>query len=409
MNSGVESAPYTLYRLDVSYFSGKLEAYLRYKQIPFRQIDVTNRIMRREILPNTGIAKVPVLATPDGLWLQDTTPIIEFLEDRFPEGSVIPADPVQAFFSRLLEDYADEWLWRPALHYRWSHALDAKLLGRRLADAILGDLPIPRSLAAHFIARRLFRTYVIGDGVNAETRRHVEATYTTALGRLEAILADRRFLLGDRPCIADFGFFASMFRHFSLDPTPAIIMRERAPLTFAWVARLWAAQRSKTGGAFETAGLLPDTWGPLLEDVASAYLPYLHANATAWRNGARSFDCEVEGVRYRDLPVVQYRVWCRERLQAHFDSLPAVNKRGVRDQLEAIGGWDPLWRDGRVASHLHDGTTPPICRPAARVIPRFAGVASWTGWNLPGSFDARQPTVPSLADADRDVAASKAR
>ena len=28
--------------------------------------------------------------------------------------------------SRLLEDYADEWLWRPAMHYRWSYEADAR-------------------------------------------------------------------------------------------------------------------------------------------------------------------------------------------------------------------------------------------------------------------------------------------
>ena len=30
-----------------------------------------------------------------------------------------------AFFCRLLEDYADEGLWRPALYYRWAFAKDA--------------------------------------------------------------------------------------------------------------------------------------------------------------------------------------------------------------------------------------------------------------------------------------------
>jgi hypothetical protein len=31
---------------------------------------------------------------------------------------VIPLDPLVAFVSRLVEDYADEWMWRPAMHYR---------------------------------------------------------------------------------------------------------------------------------------------------------------------------------------------------------------------------------------------------------------------------------------------------
>jgi len=374
------SGDYTLYRLDVSYFSGKLEAYLQYKQIPFRRVEVSNRVMRRTILPNTGIAKVPILRTPEGVWLQDTTPIIDYLEARHPEGRVLPQDHAQAFCCRLLEDHADEWLWRPALHYRWSYGPDARLLGRRIAEAIADDLPIPKALAARFIASRQRRVYVTGDGVRAETREHVESIYLNTLERLEAILADRPFLLGGRPSLADFGFFASMFRHFSLDPTPGRIMRDRAPRTYAWVARMWSARHSQIDAEWTPAADPPPEWAQLLGDTA-AYLRYLHANAAAWRDGRRRFDWEVDGVRYRDTPVVHYRVWCRERLQQHFDALPEAATAAVRADLENAGAWQPLWRDGRIASGLHAGGEPPICRGGGRTTP-IPG-RGWTAWNLP--------------------------
>jgi len=35
--------------------------------------------------------------------------------------------------------------------------------------------------------------------------------------------------MGQFPTILDFGFFGSMFRHFSIDPTPSFIMRREAP------------------------------------------------------------------------------------------------------------------------------------------------------------------------------------
>ncbi|MDH3211886.1 MAG: glutathione S-transferase [Myxococcales bacterium] len=377
-------APYVVYRLDVSYFSGKLEAYLQYKEIAFRRVEATRRVMQCVVVPHTGIGKVPVVHTPDDLWLQDSTPIIDFLEARHPNGSVVPGDPTQAFFSRLLEDYADEWLWRPALHYRWSYREDARRLGRRIAETALADVPVPSALAARFVARRQRALYVRGDGVAPETREHVEGIYTGTLDRLEAVLDDRPFLLGDRPSLADFGFFASMFRHFSLDPTPARIMRDRSPRTYAWVARLWAARHSRTAGAWLPPGSLPQAWTPLLEDVATGYLPYLHANAAAWRDGLRRFDWEVQGVRYRRTPVVQYRVWCRERLQEHFEALPEAAKTPVRDRLEASGAWKPLWRDGVIRSRLHDDGEPPVCRP-----PEVGGSLrrrGWTAWNRPGAF-----------------------
>lgn len=372
-----EGHAYDVYRMDVSYFSGKLEAYLQYKEIPFRKIEGTIRTLRTEVAPHTGIVKVPTVRTPAGEWLQDSTPIIELLERRHPEGSVIPEDPEQAFFARLLEDYADEWLWRPALHYRWSYDTDARLLGRRIAAEVGDDLPLPLPLRALFVRKRQHAVYVRGDGVTKETRAHVEGIYLATLARLEEIFREQPFLLGGRPCLADFGFFASMFRHFSLDPTPSRIMRERAPRTFAWVARLWAARHSETTGAWSADGTLPEGWTALLEDAATGYLPYLLANARAWAEGRRRFDQAVQGVHFRGTPVVQYRVWCRERLQEHFDALPAGARERVEKRLRAIGAWEPLQADGRIASHLHDGGEPPFARAPARPPRRFSGTTAW--------------------------------
>jgi len=41
--------------------------------------------------------------------------MIHHLELRFPEPSVLPAYPVQRFLCYVLEDAADEWLYRPAV------------------------------------------------------------------------------------------------------------------------------------------------------------------------------------------------------------------------------------------------------------------------------------------------------
>jgi glutathione S-transferase len=380
---------YRVYLMDVSYFSGKLEAYLRYKEVPFERIEVTWRELGRRILHETGVMKVPVVETPDGAWLQDTTPIIDWFEERFSEAPVIPEDPYQAFLCRLLEDYADEWLWRPALHYRWSHARDARLLGDRLAAEVMRDVLLPHGLLAARVRRRQFKTYVRGDGVNARTRTHVEGIYLATLDRLQRLLARQPYLLGERPCLADFGFFASMFRHFSLDPTPARIMRERAPAVYAWVARLWNARRSDVRGAWWAPGTIPEIWREILTDVGEAYLPYLHANAVAWKSGVRRMDASAQGVTYRRVPVVHYRVWCRERLQDHFEALPSAVQAKVRETLECCSAWEPLWRDGRIASRLHEGTTPPVCR-RGHASPRRRLQVELDPWNPPVNTRCRE-------------------
>ena len=80
-------------------------------------------------------------------------------------------------------------------------------------------------------------------------------------------------------------------------------------------------------------------------------------------------------------------MWCRERLQEHFEALPEAAKARVRSRLEALGAWEPLWRDGVIRSHLHDDGDPPVCRPTGDGLP--LGRRGWTAWNRPGAFGRR--------------------
>ena len=45
----------TAYVADMSYFSGKLEAYLRYKELSYERRVVTSKVLRDEVLPATGL------------------------------------------------------------------------------------------------------------------------------------------------------------------------------------------------------------------------------------------------------------------------------------------------------------------------------------------------------------------
>jgi glutathione S-transferase len=337
-----------VYGAEVSYYTGKLEGYLRYKEIPYERIAMTPRVMAR-VARETGASQMPAVELPDGRWLTDTTPTIAWFEREHPSPAVIPPDPLQGFVSRLVEDYADEWMWRPAMHYRWSYTADARLLSRKIVEELV-RLPLPAFLRRLIIVRRQYGFYVKGDGVSRETRAHVESIYLRTLDQLQAILERRPFLLGARPTLADFGFFASMFRHFGLDPTASQIMRERAPAVYEWLARLWNAGVSQTDGDL-VAGI-PDDWSPILREIGTCYLPYLCANAQAWEERRARFDHELEGVHYRRVPLSRYRVWCLEQLRAHFDALPDGPRAEARTLLEAHGCWEPLWRVKEPASGI---------------------------------------------------------
>ena len=79
---------YKLYGTEVSLYTGKARAYLRYKEIPFEEFLSTAQAYKEVIIPRTGVRYIPIVISPDDLAVQDTTEIIDFLEERFPEAPV---------------------------------------------------------------------------------------------------------------------------------------------------------------------------------------------------------------------------------------------------------------------------------------------------------------------------------
>lgn len=330
--------PLIVHGTDCSYYTGKLEAYLRAKGLDYRLEPFTERSMAR-CARHTGVVQIPQVECPDGSWLADTTLIIEYLEGVHPVPALSPRAPAAAFVSVLLEDFADEWLWRPAMHYRWSFPENARYMSGWLAEHA-ADRRAPQWLKRRFWRHRQYGTFVAGDGVDARTRAAVEASYLDTLDALEAIFARRSFVLGERPTEADFGFFASMFRHFACDPVPGRVMRTRAPGVHEWVARMWNATPARVarGPLPET---IPEGLEPLLRMVTKIYLPYLAANAGAHARGETRVRYTVQGVTFEE-PVKPYRVWCRDRLQRRFVQLEPADRRAVEAALGSSAAVEDL-------------------------------------------------------------------
>ena len=313
----------TVHGLTLSYFTGKLEAYLRVKGIPYRFAEMDTAAFRRAGRA-TGVLQMPQIEMADGTWLTDTTAIMADFERRFPSPALSPTDPLTRFASLLLEDYGDEWLWRPALHYRWSFDEDMTLMSAQIARSMLRDVKLPFWIRRQMILRRQRRVYLADDGVTKETIPQIEALYRDTLDAMEAVLLKRPFLMGERPVEADFGFFGSMFRHFSSDPTPAAIMRERAPHVLLWVARLWATRPEDIARA-PLPGHVPDDLAPFFARIAGEYLPYLAANEAAIARAEAVVSYRQDGVDWR-VPVSPYRVHCLAALRRHFGALEADAK-----------------------------------------------------------------------------------
>jgi glutathione S-transferase len=340
------SQPIAVYGSNISYFTGKIENYFRVRGIEYQLHSMQFPAIEKQLKRELGVSQMPSLQLPDGRWMTDTTKIIQWFEHEYPENGLLPDDPLQAFVCLLLEDWADEWWWRPAMHYRWHYTEGARFASWHLAKELTGSIPAPLWLKRRMLQRRQRGGYTAGDGITADNVRHVEADVARLLAQLEAIFSSRPFILGDRPSLADIGFSGPFFRHFALDPVPLEMIRQRAPAVLEWVARLWNTRLSECRGAWVNG--IPDDLGPMLDSIGAAYLPYLCANVDAVSAGRKRFDVEVDGTLYKGARYSRYRVWCLQELRDQYSALPDECRQSARALLEKHGCWEPLWRNDKL-------------------------------------------------------------
>lgn len=313
---------FKLYTMDLSYFSGKMEMYLRYKQISFQRIEPTAREFETILSANTRTEQLPQLYDcREGIedkkrWLRDTSPIIKYLEDEYKEYPILPNCEVQKFFQFLFEDYADEYLWRHAMFMRWEPSFDRKIMGLRFcyefgmnAQTRLKFVPMFMRPSLLSLRQWLFSSY--GEDCTTEEKKDVIVNYYyKLLDILEEILKEQPYLFGNKPTLIDFAFSGPFFRHFFSDFTPRKIMQQKAPAVHEWVARLWNSKGSEVDtrySNFPEESELPENWNKLLQ-LLKDYMRYMRLNLNAYLNKEKYF-IFVDGGQKFHVPVVHYRAW----------------------------------------------------------------------------------------------------
>ena len=99
---------YKIIGAEMSPFSVKVRSYFRFKGIAHQWI-VRTPAIQEEYKALFKIPVIPLLVSPDGAGMQDSTPILERIESQIAEPTVQPDDPALAFLSSLLEEFGDEW------------------------------------------------------------------------------------------------------------------------------------------------------------------------------------------------------------------------------------------------------------------------------------------------------------
>ena len=338
--------PYVLYGAEISYFTGKVRAYLRWKDLAFDEVPANAAVYRDVIVPRVGFAVIPVLTTPEGETLQDSTEIIEALERRHGGASVTPASGVQRLASALLELYGDEWLVIPAMHYRWHH-------NREWALRAFGELSAPHATPEEQFAlgsRRAgpFAQAAVLLGGAPDMHAAIERSYEDLLVELDRHFAAVPYLLGTRPSIGDFGLYGPLYAHQYRDPASGALMRRLAPNVVQWVERMQSPPTPRAG-EFLADDDVPETLLPVMRRMMREQLPVLADSAlrlASWAAahpgeriprtiGRHVFD--LEGQRGERI-VRPYSLWMLQRARDVYRQLAPAERERAERWLSTVGG-----------------------------------------------------------------------
>ncbi len=298
---GAENSPYSV----------KVRSYFRYKGIPhrwLRRAEAQEDYQRLAKLP-----LIPLVITPEGEGQQDSTPIIEAIEKRFPEPSITPDDPIAAIVSALLEEFGDEWGNKWMFHYRWARDVDQIAAARRLAsDMSPNTAPDALEEAAAAIRTRMVpRVWFVGS--NETTAPQIEKSFVDSITLLDRHLASHAYLFGGRPSFADFSLWGQIW-NAAKDPTPNELIHKHAPRIKRWLEQM---NEPTASGPFEPWDELSETLEPLLTDqVAELFLPWSTANAAAIATNEEEFTVTLAG-----------REWTQKPQKYHARSLAALKAK----------------------------------------------------------------------------------
>jgi glutathione S-transferase len=276
---------YTLWGTTHSFYTGKIRSYLTKKGVAFRELYPTHPHFQTVVVPAVGLMVVPILETPDGQILQDTSDMIDHLEARWPHPLMIPETPVQRAVAWLLGAFGSEGLLPAGMHYRWSYrAQQEDFLRAEFGRAVHAGPDRARRRLAGEQLMNYFNGFLPVLGVMPGTIPTVEAAYLELLEALDVHFQHHPYLLGGRPSIADFGFMAPLFAHLARDPVPATLMKNIAPNVYRWTERMNLAQVSdgefpQQDESYPPGDDIPETLVPLLEHIFADWGPEVAAYA----------------------------------------------------------------------------------------------------------------------------------
>lgn len=343
------SRPYLFYGLPTSMFSASTRAYLRFKNIPYVEKVPSMFTYMVTIKKHCGSAQAPVLVDPDGVWVSDSSDIIDILEQRFPQMPVVPGTPQQKFAAYLFELWGNEFWYSTALHTRWSHPENYLVWEADMCRMLPGLPQWLRGLILRKSAQPMLNAHHKPMGLIPENIAIIDRWTEQQLDLLEAHFAEHLYLFGTRPSMGDMGVVITLYGHMYLDPWSRRNLIDPRPNLKAWIERM-QEQPTPLQGEFLPADEIPATLLPLLRGMCHDMLPALRATlqetlailpqAAGSKHLPRTLGMIEQpmggsSIRRVALP---YTLWMAQRMLDVYRGMSAVDQQSVREWLATLGG-----------------------------------------------------------------------
>lgn len=338
---------FTFYAWRLSWYSAKVRAYLQYKGVDYTEKKPSLYTFKYLMPKHCHDSAVPVVVTPEGQWLMDSSVILEHMETRYPASPMLPSTPVQRLFSLLVEMWVDEFWHHTSTHYRFSFPGAAEQWRDEVATLLPG---FPRKLQ-HAVVNHYYK-YMVGvterSGVVPDTFSLIENWTETQLDALESHFASSPFLLGERATLGDYALMGPIFGHLCYDPYPARTLLQPRPQLRGWVERM--STRGPESGELLAGDELPAALQPFWQSIFSELLPYLETSAgllptlsstsprdTRYQRMAPLVEVSLGDGSLQRM-VMPYALWMLQRVHDEYARMSEPDAAAVRQWLNAVGG-----------------------------------------------------------------------
>ncbi len=284
--------PYILWGTPHSLYTGKARSCLIKKGLAFVERCPSHADYKARVRPAVGMVTFPVLETPEGQFIQDSTDIVTYLDslDSLTSAtSMTPSTPVQRVVARLIDGFGLEGILQAAMHYRWSYRDEQELfLQTEFGRGLYAGADREARRAAGRRVMDFFSSSLPALGITPETAPAIETAYEELLEALDVHFQSYPYVMGWRVSIADLGLIAPMYAHLGRDPYPTALMKKRAPNVARWVERMQLP--NTPDGEYEphaadwlTDDAIPTTLEPLLALVFKDWGPLLGADIASYQ------------------------------------------------------------------------------------------------------------------------------